>query len=153
MRRILFALVLIVSCVLSGVAWFQPAATKSKPVSELLPADSFVYLSWDGMDQHKEGFQKTAAAKALVDSGFIEVTIEALRGVLAQAGQETSQVVEQVGEQFFDRGFSFGMALHQVEGMPPLPYGVAVLNGGADLEPGVARLFQQLLGRQAEISV
>ena len=144
MRRLILASLFIAAGVISGVAWFQPAA-KSKPVEQLLPAESVLYLNWDGMNLHQEAWKKTAAAEAFVDSGFYDAAMKAVKGLLAQAGNEAVAMSELAFKQIIDRGFSVSIALQPSGNGPAVPYAIAALRDGAELEPMLGSLISNEL--------
>src|SRR5437868_1829342 len=52
-----------------GVGQSKPAVAPET----LLPANSIFYAGWDGIDSHQDGWHATAAYKALVESGLLDV--------------------------------------------------------------------------------
>ncbi|HSG68881.1 MAG TPA: hypothetical protein VLA12_00625, partial [Planctomycetaceae bacterium] len=151
MRRLILALLFVAASVISGVAWFQPAA-KSKPVETLLPAETVLYINWDGMDLHRDAWKKTAAAEAFVDSGLYDACLKAVKGLLAQAGPEASAMSEMALKQIVDRGFSLSVSLQQAEGGPPLPVAIFVLREGAEHEPLLGSLISNALRGEVEVA-
>jgi hypothetical protein len=148
--RGLIAVVLVAVCAavffVASRGWAKPEETKN--VAALLPANTFLYIHWDGVDQHRAAWEKTAAHEAAVKSGLWSAIYKlAATFFTGEAGPVFEDVMKSL-DTVIGRGASLSVALSD---NMPFPYGVLVLHKSADLEPQLARLFKSLDGNNGKL--
>jgi hypothetical protein len=108
-------------------------AAGGRDVATLLPADPVLYVGWDGEAAHREAWEKTAAYKSLYESGLVEIAQKMFAGLVPEQAGEQTELINAVAVVAQQEGISIAVTVPGAEG-PPLPWGVAVLHGGAELE-------------------
>lgn len=119
----------------------------SRTPDQLIPAESILYVRWDGSAAHADAFSKTAAHEALYESGLMPLIEKAIKGVIAQspAAGAMDGPVGQFLEHVRNNGVSLGVALAppQENGPPiPLPFAVAVLPDGGQFSAPIGQMLQ-----------
>ena len=123
----------------------QVAAPAKTPAAEtLLPADAVLYVSCDGMAAHKDEFKKTAAYKAIYDSGLMDAGAKLLDVLKNQAGapKEVATLIGDAYETLVNNGMSIAVSVSADQG-PPLPYAVVVFHKASKFEPQLSRFLQE----------
>jgi prepilin-type processing-associated H-X9-DG protein len=111
------------------------------PLARYFPRqDLVVYVEFDGLDAHRDGWTKTAAYRLLNESttgAMLEQTLARLLDELAPRGgplQGQGRNLVNLGEQLLRAGFAIGINRAGGTG-PPRSFGL-VIRGGAKIQPG-----------------
>ena len=115
MRRSLFGLGALIVAGMFGGAWhlLQAQAPPRVDPNAYLSPESTLYIRWAGHESSKRDFEKTAAHRALVESGLAEKLIEQVNDQVSRAlertggGPEAKQIadtVRRVAEHAFHHG-------------------------------------------------
>jgi len=123
-----------------------------KGPATLLPSGPVLFVSWDGEAAHREAWEKTAAYQALYGSGLVDVAQKMFASLVPQQANEQAELFRQVSEAVTKNGLSIAVTLPPAEGPAP-PWGVAVLPGGAGLEPRIAEAVRAIAQAQPGTSV
>jgi prepilin-type processing-associated H-X9-DG protein len=127
------------------VTWSTRAAGQNKKpvaVEALLPADAIAVFSWDGFEAHSEGWKRTAANDALVQSGLMDLVQKLLKWAEQQAGPAPVHLVNQAIEHLVDRGLHAALsAAPPTQAGPPQVRFIAVVPGGAQAAEVIAGLI------------
>lgn len=138
------------ACFSLGLSGGAAQQTKTPAVESLLPADSIVYIGWDGNAAHKQAWEQTAAYEALYKTGAMEV-VQKLVAFLIQRGGDGGQVVRVAYDQIMEHGVSVAVNVAGDAG-PPLPQVTVVLHNGAKLEAGLTDLVTKYHGKDVELT-
>ena len=150
--------VLLGGCLLSlGLLSMGQAQNEDpKTVAELLPQESIVLVKCDGSELHEEAFAKTAAHKALFESGLVPLLQRTITEMLAQSPAGPVATEGPVGE-FIGHLTKHGIALSvsvsppQPGGPPmPLPQAILVVPDGAKFAEPLGGLLQGTAGVPVE---
>lgn len=117
---------------------------KTPSPDKLLPASTLLYVGWDGTDAHATAWQKTAAYKAVVDSGLIGLFDKVMILIAREAGEEPTKMAKATLEHLGKKGLYLSIATAQVEQGPPLPQITAVVPNGAEAVPAINNILAQL---------
>ncbi len=129
----------LLSVSLLGVAWTGYHAKAPVAVENLLPADPIVYINWDGMELHQEGWKQTAAYEAIYESGLMDILIKSGKLLLSQADPAAGEQTAALLERLYQHGISFSISLPEPEAPLPVPLVAMVLRNGSDLEPLISK--------------
>jgi hypothetical protein len=131
------------------LAWSPGEAQVAKPAKTpapetLLPADAMLYIGFDGMGGHKEGFEKTAAYKSLYETGLIDAVGKFINGVQQQVGEGSEQfaLLKDVYFTLMEHGTSIAISVSAKQG-PPLPYAVVVFHHGSKFEEDLSQFVKE----------
>lgn len=121
----------------------QAQPKKLVPVENLLPANSVIYLSWDGRDAHRKAWEQTAAFEAFEKTGVLELVDKLVAFGAAQFADD-GKLFEEAYRQIAAKGISAAVS---VSSDPlPVPTAYIVLHGGAQFEPAISELVQKAAG-------
>lgn len=116
----------------------------------LLPADAVLYIGCEGMEPHREAFEKTAIYQAVYESGLMDALIKYLQVFQKQAGDpQELQTAAAVYHTLMDHGISMAVSVSADQG-PPMPYGVAVLPGAGKFQPLLAKAIKEATRNDVE---
>jgi len=144
---------------IGGIAWsFAPDPASSGAL--LHPAESVVYVSFDGSVAHDAAFKKTAAYAALYESGLMGAFTKAAERVKQSASanvsdkelQQIGKLVE-LGKHALDRGLSLSVVVQPPAGGPPTASATVVLNQGAPFRALVEDQLREALAHEPEFRV
>lgn len=131
------------------LAWSPGEAQVAKPVKTpapetLLPAEAMLYIGFDGMGTHKEGFEKTAAYKSLYETGLMDAVGKFINGVQQQIGEGSEQfaLLKDAYLTLMEHGTSIAISVSGDQG-PPLPYAVVVFHHGGKFEEVLSQFIKQ----------
>ncbi len=132
------------------LAWSPGEAQVANPVKKspapetLLPANSVVYLGYDGLKAHRADFEKTAIYKAVYETGLKDDIIKLVTVIYQQTGQDEEQftLFKEVYETLTEHGVSLAVAVSAEQG-PPQAYSVVVFHEGAKFQPQLAQFVNQ----------
>ncbi|QDT56371.1 hypothetical protein Pan44_44250 [Caulifigura coniformis] len=149
----------VLALAISGIAWsFAPDAASSGAL--LHPAESVVYVSFDGSVAHDAAFKKTAAYAALYESGLMGAfTKAAERLKQSAAGNVSDKEFEQLGKMIglanhaIERGLSMSIVVQPPAGGPPTASATVVLNQGASFRALVEGQLREALANEPEFHV
>ncbi len=127
----------------------SPAAAQKSP-AELLPENPHIYVGWDGEAAHRDAWEKTAAFQALQESGLVPVATRMFEGLSRNASNEQQAVLQALTTSIRENGLSLAITTPTAEGIS-IPWGVIVLHSGAELEPQISALVQQVAQPQSGI--
>lgn len=129
---------LTVAILYSGWIYAQRGAD-AVPATSLIPAESVIFLSIDGSEEHQEAFEETVAYQSLYESGLMEVFENATWSLAQTApiGREIRKALDHVHK----NGFSVGITVDPPRAGPPAPWGVIVVHNAED---GAEFLFNLL---------
>ena len=148
-------------CVVALVAFSTGRAQNedSVPVAALVPQKAVLYIDAEGSDVSAEAFQKTAAYKALIESGLMGVIEKAFEELAATQPGGPAVFAEQA-ETFFAhleaKGAAFAISVADpVPGGPPiaLPQGIVILKEGANFAEPISNLVLQSAGIDINVKV
>lgn len=148
-------------CVVALVAFSTGRAQNNDtvPVAALVPQNAVFYIDAAGSDVSAEAFEKTAAYKALIQSGLMGVIEKAFDDLAATAPGGPAVFAEQA-ETFFahleKKGAAVAISLSDpVPGGPPvaLPQAIIVLKEGAEFAEPVSNLVLQSAGIDVNVKV
>ncbi|MEZ6063284.1 MAG: DUF1559 domain-containing protein [Planctomycetaceae bacterium] len=117
----------------------------SRPVEELLPADTVLLLGHDGAERHQAAWEKTAAYESMYESGMMDVWEKLIDFVGQQAGMGANSDVDQAMKHLEARGATLAVSLPSAQG-PPLPHAMLVLHDAAKFESMLTGLARNLGG-------
>ena len=155
--RWLSAIVLLTA--IGGIAWsFAPEPEISGML--LHPAESIVYVSFDGGTFHDEAFKKTAAYAALYESGLMEAFVKAANRLKDSAGgqipdkekQRIAKAIE-LGKLAIDKGLSFSFVVQPPAGGPPTVSATIIVNQAAGFRAAVEESLRDALVTEPQIKV
>ncbi len=120
------------------------APGKESPAPEtLLPAGAVLYIGCDGLGPHEAEFEKTAAYKAVYDSGLMDAISKLIDAVALKAGGGADlSVLKSVYHTLAQNGASVAVSVEAGQG-PPQVYSVVVLSEAAKFEPQLAHFLKQ----------
>ncbi|MBD3674251.1 MAG: DUF1559 domain-containing protein [Planctomycetaceae bacterium] len=118
---------------------YQPIVSQS--LEEILPADPFLYLNWDGFKLHADEWKETVAYESLVESGLTPALLKVIQSLSVLGGPRAQEAVDMVLNQGLQRGFSTCVVLQPTEGMPPLPALYLGLREGDEYLPLISELM------------
>ncbi|QDU82798.1 hypothetical protein Pla110_45610 [Polystyrenella longa] len=121
-------------------------AQEEVTVESLIQVDPVFYLSTDGLEQHREAFEQTAAYKAFYESGMVDAVFK----LVDQFGEE-GQLAKEVGQHLLDHGASIAVNLPE-PGQLPIPRVTVVLPEAAGYHDQLKSLVIQFL-EQEELPV
>ncbi len=131
------------------LAWSPGEAQVAQPVKTpapetLLPADAMLYIGFDGMGAHKEGFEKTAAYKSLYETGLMDAVGKFINGVQQQIGQGAEQfaLLKDAYHTLMEHGTSIAISVSGDQG-PPLPYAIVVFHQGGKFQETLSQFIKQ----------
>ncbi len=137
--------------VCAGVFWWgwspgeaqETAPAKSPAPETLLPADAVMYFGCDGLAAHEAEFEKTAAYKAVYESGLMDAIGNLVDAVSKKAGggQDLS-VLRDVYHTLAQNGVSAAVSVEAAQG-PPKVASVVVFPQAAKFEPQLAHFLKQ----------
>ncbi|WP_166820193.1 DUF1559 domain-containing protein [Thalassoroseus pseudoceratinae] len=133
----------------------EPKASKTVAVAELLPQNAVIMLHCAGSSTHDDAWKATAAYEALYESGLMPVVHKVFDSFKVQAMQSMPpgagdfSLFNDLYEHVMENGVSLAVALPAMQG-PPLPYGVVVIPGAADLEPQISGFIRKASGGDLE---
>lgn len=148
-------------CVVALVAFSTGRAQNedSVPVAALVPQNAVLYVDAEGSEKSAAAFEKTAAHKALVESGLMGVIEKAFEELAATQPGGPAVFAEQA-ETFFahleEKGAAFAISLSDpVPGGPPiaLPQGIIILKEGAKFAEPISNLVLQSAGIDINVKV
>lgn len=155
MKR-LFSLVIVILIVSVGAAFSIHQASRTGqraerdiPLENLLPADPVLYVNWDGLDAHKESWEKTVAHEALIESGLMPNLLKLIQSLAEAAGPQIRDIADKGLDQSIQRGFTVSVVLQDSAGGPPMPALFLGLRDGDELEPMLTNLIAESpIGRE-----
>lgn len=137
---------------MAGVFWLARSpgeAQVSRPVKSpapetLLPADALLYIGFDGLGTHREGFEKTAAYKSLYETGLLDAVGKLINEIQQQVGQGAEEfgLLKDAYGTLMEHGTSIAISVSQNQG-PPLPFGVVVFHQGAKFQEPLSNFVKQ----------
>ena len=96
-------------------------------VTELLPASSFLFVTFDGTDAHLPAIQETAAWKALEETELTARLLDIGQMLISAAGEEQGVLAREAIEHLRQQGFSIAGSMSG-NGNDFRPYGLVVLH-------------------------
>ncbi len=149
---------LILALAIGGIAWsFAPDAASSGAL--LHPADSVIYLSYDGGLAHEAEFKKTAAYEGLYQSGLMDAFMKAAERLKSSAGEIPEKEAKILGRalelarEAMDRGGSFSLVLAPPQQGPPTVSGTLVLNQCGRFRSDIEALLKEALEKEQDVKV
>lgn len=126
------------------------SAQKAKQPHELMTANTVAYFSQDGSLEHEAAWKKTAAHKALHDSGLMGVVEKLGEFVKEQMPQGPDTKEFEIGMQHVtEHGFSGGIALTDAG----IPSATVVFHDAADLTQPFVDLLNTRVGPQVNLEL
>ena len=149
------------ACVVALVVFStgQAQNENSAPVATLIPQKAVLFVDVEGTDVSGEAYSKTAAHKALVESGLMPM-IEKVFEQLAAAQPGGAGAIAEQAEGFFkhieEKGVTFAVSLADpVPGGPPiaLPQAIVVLKGAGKFAEPLSNFILQSAGSDINVRV
>ncbi len=141
-------------CIGIGMSIGHAQQARTPAVETLLPANSVLYLRFDGNDAHKAAWEQTAAYDALYKTGLMDVVQKVFTFVGQQAGGDKGQNLDtfkQVYEQIIGKGLSLAVSVSAGQG-PPAAQATLVLHESAKLEPGLSEFIKKAAKGEIEFA-
>lgn len=123
-----------------------------RPVEELIPAGTVLFVGHDGAAKHQIAWEKTAAYEAMYESGMVQVIEKLAEFITQQAGAAGNPEFEKVAEHLEANGVTVAVSMPAAQG-PPIPQVTLVLHKAAEFEPmlsGMAQAFGGFIGARFE---
>ncbi len=133
----------------------EQTAAKTVSVAELLPQNAVIMLHCEGSSTHEKAWKETAAYESLYESGLMPAIQKVFDSAKAQAMQSMPpgagdfSLFTDLYEHVMENGVSLAVALPAMQG-PPLPYGVVVIPGAAEMEPQIGGFIRKASGGDLE---
>lgn len=143
-RSGLIAMLLCLSLV-SGVS--QAETPKLSPAAQLIPEDPFLFITWDGMDAHRDAWKKTASYDSLQQSGLGTALQKWLNTALSQLPPKESDRLRRFGSQILKSGVTVAISAPS-DAAAPLPYTILVLHNAAPLEAELTQTLTEAMSSE-----
>jgi hypothetical protein len=137
----------ICAVVASAVALGWAASDEKKPVESFLPADSVLYIGWDGTARNKEAWEKTAAYDALEKSGLLGTLTKIALSYVPAEHKSDADAIRDVLKSIAQKGFSVSLSLPKGTEIPLI---VLVLQDAGGLEPALGARLPRLVGESVK---
>jgi type II secretory pathway pseudopilin PulG len=129
--------------VASAVAMGWAASDEKKPVESFLPANSVLYVGWDGTAHHKEAWEKTVAYEALEKSGLVGTLTKIALSYVPVEHKADAGAIRDILKSIAQRGFSLSLSFTKGT---DIPLAVLVLQDAGGLAPLIGARLPQLVG-------
>jgi type II secretory pathway pseudopilin PulG len=149
------------ACVVALVVFStgQAQNEKSAPVATLIPQKAVLFVDVEGTDVSGEAYSKTAAHKALVESGLvpmIEKVFEQLAATQLGGRGAIAEQAEGLFKHIEEKGFTLAVSLADpAPGGPPLalPQAIVVLKGAGKFAEPLSNFVLQSAGSDINVRV
>jgi len=144
----------LVAAGLCGAAIFAVSLSRANvnetaSVESLLPADTVVYINWDGTDKHRAAWEKTAAYEAAFKSGLMHSLYETVESLVPGNVRPDFDLAMKTLETILQRGLTLAVDLDDVS---PAPHVTLVLHNSADLEETLEKFLQNAQGSSYNVA-
>jgi hypothetical protein len=148
MRRpwILVAAVLILGVGIASAVAFAWAVPEERAPESLLPADSAIYLGWDGTEKHKAAWEQTACYESLDKTHVLRTLTDLALSYIPPDSSVPAKAVRQMLDGIGRRGISVAVAVPKEHSLPRV---VVVLHQAAGLEAAFSSAIPKLAGPAA----
>jgi hypothetical protein len=133
--------------VASAVAIGLAASDEKKTVESFLPANSVLYIGWDGTARNKEAWEKTAAYDALEKSGLLGTLTKIALSYVPTEHRADADAIRDLVKSIAQKGFSASLSLPKGTNIPLV---VLVLQDAAALEPALDARLPRLVGNSVK---
>lgn len=131
------------SAVVLGLA----APQEKAPVESFLPANSVLYIGWDGTARHKEDWEKTVAYEALEKSGLVGTLTKIAFSYVPTEYTKQAGIVRDILRSVVQKGFSVSLSFPKGTEVPLV---VLVFQDAAGFEPILGAQVPRLFGTDAK---
>ncbi|MCA9040828.1 MAG: hypothetical protein KDA65_10810 [Planctomycetaceae bacterium] len=131
--------VIVTVALLTGTVSF---AQENVAVESLIQANPVLYVSADGLEQHRETYEKTAAYKAFYESGLVD----SIFSLVDQFG-ERGALAKEVSQHLLNHGGTFAVNLPEPGGFP-IPRVTIVLPEAAKYADPLKSMIVQILEQE-----
>ncbi len=146
MRRrwiVLGSIASIGAVVVSAVAMGLAAPEEKRPVESFLPANSVLYIGWDGTMHHKEAWEKTVAYEALEKSGLLGTLTKIAFSYVPPEHKADAGTVRDLLKSIAQKGLSLSLSFTKGTDIPLV---VLVLQDAGELAPVIGARLPRLFG-------
>lgn len=143
-RKLVCAVAGAALCLSLGLSRTEGQAPNPVAPEKLIPAESVLYFTSDGMDLHDASWKKTAAYEALYSSGVVAFIEKVANWGLAQSQPESAQFARATFDVLMRKGFSTAVAFPPGTEGPGIPYAVVVVHHGSNLKAAAAQLVKEM---------
>jgi len=137
----LLATVVISWNVAKGFMW-QAAAPE-----DLIPQNTFLYTSFDGLSNAQEAYSETAEYQAFVESGLADVFDRIIEFMIARDESGNARQVREVAEDLIGQGYILAASLSS-DPQDPMPSSRIIFNAGGRWAEAATNLLGQSLERE-----